>query len=188
MQTLTYKNHNTGMASALISKNQGTPRKTSKLDNIRKAVQAWHKATPGSAQIHISQLVAQEWIANGGRGLLLAGSKHNTKQNFFRMVNEPGPKNDKHLTILIPTIAVVMARDNEKLAREFGLLESTKPELIASNIKECGDFHQVNMLGSSVDVIVKEGREAVESIMRLIPMESWGQVLGGFITMTPGIM
>lgn len=66
----------------LISNYQSVPRNNSKLTRIRDAVRAWNKATPGAAQDYISQLVAQEWIARGGRGLLLVGSKHNVKQNF----------------------------------------------------------------------------------------------------------
>jgi len=89
----------------MISINQSVPRNNSKLTRIREAVRAWQKATPGQAQVHISQLVAKEWLARGGRGLLLAGSEHNTKQNFFRMINDPGPKNDKGLMLLIPSLS-----------------------------------------------------------------------------------
>ncbi len=188
MHSLTYQNHNTGNASPLISIYQGVPRNTSKLDRIRDAVRAWHKATPGAAQDHISQLVAQEWMAQGGRGLLLAGSKHNTKQNFFRMVNEPGPKNDKNLMMLIPVITAVMARDNEKVAREFGLVAKTESELIAEAIKECGEAHQAKLLGEPIKRLEKEVREAAEALLRLLPTESIAAVVTSLTAMAPGIM
>ncbi|MFY9993592.1 MAG: hypothetical protein WAK61_01190 [Leclercia sp.] len=188
MQTRNFNHDSSPSPGQVISKYQALPRQSCKLSNIREAVKAWNKATPGDAQNYISQLVAKEWFASGGRGLLLAGSVHGTKVNFFRMINTIGPKYDKYLEMLTPAIVAVMARDNDKVAREFGLVEKTGAENLASSIKECGEFHQVSILGAPVGEIVKEGREAVESIMRLIPMESWGQVLGGFITMTPGVM
>ena len=137
MQSLTFYQDTGSPAQAVISNYQSVTRNTSKLTRIREAVKAWQKATPGQAQIHISQLVAKEWIARGGRGLLLAGSEHNTRQNFFRMINDPGPKNDKSLALLIPIISDVMSRDNEKVAREYGLLAKTEAELIADAMKEC---------------------------------------------------
>ncbi len=105
MHSLTYHENNGFTANPMISINQSVPRNNSKLTRIREAVRAWQKATPGQAQVHISQLVAKEWLARGGRGLLLAGSEHNTKQNFFRMINDPGPKNDKGLMLLIPSLS-----------------------------------------------------------------------------------
>ena len=94
MHSLAYQ-QSTGLEQRpLISIYQSVPRNNRKLTRIREAVKA-AKATPGQSQVHISQLVAKEWLARGGKGLLLAGSEHNTKQNFFRMINDPGPKNDK---------------------------------------------------------------------------------------------
>ncbi|STT09970.1 Uncharacterised protein [Klebsiella pneumoniae] len=58
---------------SLIPNYQNVPRNNNMLTHIREAVRAWNKATPGAAQDHISQLVAREWIARGGRGLLLVG-------------------------------------------------------------------------------------------------------------------
>lgn len=188
MQSLAYQ-HNTGfMASPLISIYQGVPRNNSKLTKIREAVKAWHKATPGMAQVYISQLVAKEWLARGGRGLLLAGSEHNTKQNFFRMINEPGPKNDKNLVALIPVIVDVMARDNEKVAREFGLVEKTEAELIAEAMKECTEAHQAKLLGQPIQRLEKEVREAAEALLRFLPTESIAAVVTSLAAMAPGVM
>ena len=188
MQTRIFNHVSSPTPGRVTSKYQELPRKSCRLSNIREAVKAWNRATPGDAQNYISQLVAKEWFASGGRGLLLAGSVHGTKVNFFRMINNTGPKYDKYLEMLTPAIVAVMARDNEKVAREFGLVEKTGAENLASSIKECSELHQVSALGAPVNVIVKEGREAVESIMNLIPKESWGQVLGGFVTVVQGVL
>ncbi|HHU4710687.1 TPA: hypothetical protein ACUE5B_003575 [Escherichia coli] len=188
MHSLAYQ-HNTGfMASPMISINQSVPRNTSKLTRIREAVRAWQKATPGKAQIHISQLVAKEWLARGGKGLLLAGSEHNTKQNFFRMINDPGPKNDKWLMLLIPVIVDVMARDNEKVAREFGLVAKTEAELIAEAMKECTEAHQAKLLGQPIQRLEKEVREAAEALLRFLPTESIAAVVTSLAAMAPGVM
>lgn len=188
MQTHSYQDGSSGQTPALISIYQKAPRNSSKLTHIRAAVRAWNKATPGAAQNHISQLVAEEWFARGGRGILLAGSKHNTKQNFFRMVNEPGPKNDKNLMMLIPVIAAVMARDNEHIAREFGLVEKTKSELVADAIKECGEAQQAKLLGHPIKRLEKEVREAAEALLRFLPADSLGPVLASLAMMFPGAM
>ena len=188
MHSLTYHENNGFTASPMISINQSVPRNTSKLTRIREAVRAWQKATPGKAQIHISQLVAKEWLARGGKGLLLAGSEHNTKQNFFRMINDPGPKNDKGLMLLIPVIIDVMARDNEKVAREFGLVAKTEAELIAEAMKECSEAHQAKLLGQPIQRLEKEVREAAEALLRFLPTESIAAVVTSLAAMAPGVM
>ena len=164
----------TGFQQGLLIPNyQNVPRNNNMLTHIREAVRAWNKATPGAAQDHISQLVAREWIARGGRGLLLVGSKHNVKQNFFRMINTPGPKNDANLTALLPVIIDVMSRDNEKVAREFGLLKGkTKEEVIAEAIKECAEAKQAVMLNAPEHQKLKEVSEGITSLFRLMPEQT----------------
>lgn len=188
MHSLTYHENNGFTANPMISINQSVPRNNSKLTRIREAVRAWQKATPGQAQVHISQLVAKEWLVRGGRGLLLAGSEHNTKQNFFRMINDPGPKNDKGLMLLIPVIIDVMARDNEKVARDFGLVAKTEAELIAEAMKECTEAHQAKLLGQPIQRLEKEVREAAEALLRFLPTESIAAVVTSLAAMAPGVM
>ena len=187
MHSLTYHENNGFTASPMISINQSVPRNNSKLTRIREAVRAWQKATPGQSQVHISQLVAKEWLARGGKGLL-AGSEHNTKQNFFRMINDPGPKNDKGLMLLIPVIIDVMARDNEKVAREFGLVAKTEAELIAEAMKECTEAHQAKLLGQPIQRLEKEVREAAEALLRFLPTESIAAVVTSLAALAPGVM
>ena len=182
MHSLTYHENNGFTANPMISINQSVPRNNSKLTRIREAVRAWQKATPGQAQVHISQLVAKEWLARGGRGLLLAGSEHNTKQNFFRMINDPGPKNDKGLMLLIPVIIDV------KVAREFGLVAKTEAELIAEAMKECTEAHQAKLLGQPIQRLEKEVREAAEALLRFLPTESIAAVVTSLAAMAPGVM
>lgn len=170
MHSLAYQQNSGFQTSQLISAYQEVPRNNGKLIRIREAVIAWQKATPGKAQVYISQLVAAEWISRGGRGLLLAGSEHNTKQNFFRMINEPGPKNDKGLMQLIPVIIDVMARDNERIAREFGLVTGkTKDELLADAMKECSEASRSVLLNEPEHQKLKEVSEGIASLFRLIP-------------------
>lgn len=173
MQTLSFHDDTRGLSAPLISNYQGVPRNNCKLNRIREAVKAWNRATPGSAQLHISQLVAKEWIARGGRGLLLAGSEHNTKQNFFRMINDPGPKNDKNLLQLIPIIIDVMARDNEEVARRFGLISGkTRAERIAEAMKECAEAKQAVLLNVPEHQKLKEVSEGIASLFRLMPEQT----------------
>ncbi len=188
MQALSFHQDTGAPQQAVITNYQSVTRNTSKLTRIREAVRAWQKATPGQAQIHISQLVAKEWIARGGRGLLLAGSEVNTRQNFFRMINEPGPKNDKNLMLLIPVIADVMSRDNEKVAREYGLLAKTEAELIADAMKECTEAHQAKLLGQPIQRLEKEVREAAEALLRFLPTESIAAVVTSLAAMAPGVI
>lgn len=188
MQSLTFHQDTGASQQAVISDYQGVPRNTSKLIRIREAVKAWQKATPGQAQIYISQLVAKEWIARGGRGLLLAGSEVNTRQNFFRMINDPGPKNDKNLMLLIPVISDVMSRDNEKVAREYGLLAKTEAELIADAMKECTEAHQAKLLGQPIQRLEKEVREAAEALLSFLPADSLAAVVTSLATMVPGVI
>ena len=173
MHSLAYQ-QSTGLEQRpLISIYQSVPRNNRKLIRIREAVKAWQKATPGQSQVHISQLVAKEWLARGGKGLLLAGSEHNTKQNFFRMINDPGPKNDKGLMLLIPVIIDVMARDNEVVARQFGLVNGkTKEELIADAMKECAEAKQAVLLGAPEHQKLKEVSEGIASLFRLMPEQA----------------
>lgn len=184
MHSLAYQ-QSTGLEQRpLISIYQSVPRNNRKLTRVREAVRAWQKATPGQAQVHISQLVAKEWLARGGRGLLLAGSEHNTKQNFFRMINDPGPKNDKGLVLLIPVIVDVMARDNEQVARQFGLVKGkTKEELIAEAMKECAEAKQAVLLGAPEHQKLKEVSEGIASLFRLMPEQ-----VGPLMTMVTSML
>jgi hypothetical protein len=73
---------------SLIPNYQNVPRNNNMLTHME-AVRAGTKPPGVAVTIAVS---ARGWIARGGRGLLLVGSKHNVKQNFFRMINTPGPK------------------------------------------------------------------------------------------------
>lgn len=174
------------MGQALISAYQPKQRNTNKLKAVREAVAAWEKTIPGRAQDYISQLVATEWIARGGRGLLLAGSTHNTKQNFFRMIKTPGPKNDKSLAMLAPVIADVMPIE---IARVFGIKHGmTDAELVASAMKECSEAHQAKLLNLPTQRLQEEVQEAMESLARMLPVDAIGPVLGSIAAMMQGML
>ncbi|MCU6669952.1 toxin YdaT domain-containing protein [Enterobacteriaceae bacterium H4N4] len=178
MQTHNFSNVSSPLTVQVISKYQELSRQSAKLSNIREAVKAWNRATPGDAQNYISQLVAKEWMATGGRGLLLAGSVHGTKVNFFRMINTPGPKYDKYLEMLTPVIVAVMTRDNERVAREFGLVTGkTHGQRIADSIKESSDVHQAAALGAPVPVLCKEISESIVAKIHLVGIESFSMIM-----------
>lgn len=89
------------------------------------------------------------------------------------MINTPGPKNDANLTALIPVIVDVLSRDNEKLAREFGLVKGkTKEEMLAEAIKECAEAKQAVMLNAPEHQKLKEVSEGIASLFRLMPEQA----------------
>lgn len=184
MQTLIFNHDSSPAPGRVTSKYQELPRQSCKLSNIREAVKAWNRATPGDAQNYISQLVAKEWFASGGRGLLLAGSVHGTKVNFFRMINNTGPKYDKYLEMLTPAIVAVMARDNEAVAREYGLVTGkTKGQRLADSIKESSDVHQAASMDAPVPVLCKEISEDIVAKIHLVGIESFALIMAQVTTM-----
>lgn len=177
MQTLRFQNDSSPNKRALISKYQDAPKHSGRLSVIRKAVRTWEQAVPGKAQEVISQKVAKEWFARGGKGLLLAGSTHNTKQNFFRMIREPGPKNDKSLHQLVPVILDLLPVD---IARQHGLVVGkTKEQLLACAIKEDGEVYQAVLADAPPEVLIKELSEKLEAGARLAPKSAWAGLVAG---------
>ncbi|MEN3754425.1 toxin YdaT family protein [Mangrovibacter sp. SLW1] len=186
MQSYNFSHYSGASASQLISSNQKSSRHQTRTSELRKAIKKWESTIPGKAQENISQAVAKEWIDRGGTGLLLAGSVYNTKQNFFRMVNNPGPKNDKNLERLRQIIADLMPIE---IARQYGIKQGmTESELVASAVKECSEAHQAKLLGVPITHLEKEVREGMESLLKLMPAECWGTVIASLSSMLPQCM
>lgn len=98
--------------------------------------------------------------------------------------NDPGPKNDKGLALLIPVIVDVMTRDNEQIARRFGLVNGkTKEELIADAMKECAEAKQAVLLGVPEHQKLKEVSEGIASLFRLMPEQ-----VGPLMTMVTSML
>lgn len=184
MQAIPHTQHNHMPVKKVKSENLNAQhrRDAAVAQKLLMAIEAWEcTLTEEQRQATITSLVAAKWQEQGGRGITI------TKLNLYRYLRNPdfSARYTRYALALQPAIIAALPLE---IARKFGwrLDEKTGAELAVNSMKECTEFHQVSILGAPVSEIVKEGREAVESIMKLIPMESWGQVLGGFITMMPG--
>jgi hypothetical protein len=80
MQSATYQHHNQRLAGPLKTQNQfmAHRRDNFKHRSIQAAVREWESTLPGQAQEKIAQLVAEQWVKEGGRGIAV------NKQNLFR--------------------------------------------------------------------------------------------------------
>ncbi|MEL4885682.1 toxin YdaT domain-containing protein [Pectobacterium betavasculorum] len=176
MRTQIYQDDNYAKTGLLKSRNQSRQSVTAHAA-IRDAVDAWQKTLPGRVQETIAQLVVEEWNRCGGRGLQLGDSARNNKQNLFRWLDNPfnSKRYAGYIEQLAPVIADVMPLE---IARQYGLKRGkTDPELVATAMKECSDAHQAKLLGAARHVLEKEVKEGIESLMRLMPPDSWGPVL-----------
>ncbi|PLY37334.1 hypothetical protein F164LOC_10110 [Pectobacterium carotovorum] len=176
MHTQTYQDDNYAKSGLLKSRNQSR-QSVSAHAAVREAVDAWQKTLPGKAQEAIALLIVEEWKRRGGRGLQLGDSARNNKQNIFRWLDNPfnSRRYAGYIEQLAPIIADVMPIE---IARQYGLKKGkTDPELVAAAMKECSDAHQAKLLGAARHVLEKEVREGIESLMRLMPPDSWGPVL-----------
>ncbi|PWC10688.1 hypothetical protein B4923_16360 [Brenneria roseae subsp. americana] len=183
MQTISYQDDNYANPRLLKSKNQSSRRIVAAHAAVREAVEVWQKTLPGRAQETIAQLVVDEWRRRGGRGLQLGDSARNNRQNIFRWLDNPfnSKRYAGYVEQLAPVIADVMPIE---IARQYGLKKGkTKAELVAAASRECSEAKQAALLGSPMHVLEKEVREGVESLMRLMPMDSWGPVLSGVASM-----
>ncbi|MDY4387864.1 toxin YdaT family protein [Pectobacterium aroidearum] len=176
MHTQTYQDYNYAKSGLLKPRNQFR-QSVSAHAAVRDAVDAWQKTLPGKAQEAIALLVVEEWKRRGGRGLQLGDSVRNNKQNLFRWLDNPfnSKRYAGYIEQLAPVIADVMPIE---IARQYGLKKGrTDPELVATAMKECSDAHQAKLLGAARHVLEKEVKEGIESLMRLMPPDSWGPVL-----------
>lgn len=184
MQTISYQDDNYSKPGLLKSKNQSSRRAGAAGHvAVREAVEAWQKTLPGRAQETIAQLVVDEWHRRGGRGLQLGDSVRNNRQNIFRWLDNPfnSRRYAGYVAQLAPVIADVMPIE---IARQYGLKKGkTKAELVAAASRECSDAKQAALLDAPLHVLEKEVREGIESLMRLMPIDSWGPVLSGVASM-----
>ncbi|AYH27131.1 hypothetical protein GMW39_10625 [Pectobacterium parmentieri] len=176
MHTQTYQDDTYTKPGLLKSRNQSR-QSVSAHAAVREAVDAWQKTLPGKAQEAIALLIVEEWKRRGGRGLQLGDSARNNKQNIFRWLDNPfnSRRYAGYIEQLAPIIADVMPIE---IARQYGLKKGkTDPELVATAMKECSDAHQAKLLGAARHILEKEVKEGIESLMRLMPPDSWGPVL-----------
>jgi hypothetical protein len=190
MQSLLFQNDNSQFQRKLISKNQSvfTNRGGIRFAVVREAVNVWQESLPGKSQETITKLVVAEWHRRGGKGLNLAGSLQNAKQNLFRWLDNPrnSEKYERYVSTLLPVIADVMPIE---IARQYGLKQGlTDAEIVANAVKECGEAHHAKLMGLPIEKLEKEVREAAEALLKLLPIESMAQVASGLVVLVPGLI
>lgn len=181
MQAITYEHDNQKAIAPLKTKNQYEPRRR---DNLRRqailtAVREWELTLPGQAQDIVTQLVAEQWEKEGGRGITV------NKQNLYRYLkNETNSsKYTAYVMQLANAISVAMPIE---IARKYGLRQGkTDIELVADAIKECGEHHQAKLLGLPTKKQAKEGFENLLANAALLPGELAGVVIAHLQALAP---
>jgi len=181
MQTVTFEHLNRQKTASLKTENQYEPRRR---DNLRRqailtAVREWELTLPGQAQDVVTQLVAEQWAKEGGRGITV------NKQNLYRYLkNETNSsKYTAYVMQLANAISVVMPIE---IARKHGLRKGkTDIELVADAIKECGEHHQAKLLGLPTKKQAKEGFENLLANAALLPGELAGVVIAHLQALAP---
>lgn len=183
MQSITYVHNTQQAARQLKSQNQIEPRRRdrSKARILFDAVKEWEAMLPGkNQQDDIAALVAERWLANGGRGISV------NKQNLYRYLkNENGTdKYTSYVMQLAPTIISALPLD---IAKKYGWRrnEKTGPELVADSIKEDGEAHQAVLLGLPTGVQVKELLESIYAKAAMLPSDIAGPLLATLSAMAP---
>jgi len=190
MQSLLFQNDNTQFHRKLISKNQSvfTNRGGIKFAAIREAMNVWQESLPGKSQETITTLIVSEWHRRGGKGLNLSGSLQNAKQNLFRWIDNPrnSEKYERYVSTLLPVIADVMPIE---IARQYGLKQGlTDVELVANAVKECGEAHHAKLMGVPIKKLEKEVNEAIETLLKMLPVESIAQAISGLTAIAQGLI
>jgi len=181
MQTVTFEHLNRQKTASLKTENQYEPRRR---DNLRcqailTAVREWELTLPGQAQDVVTQLVAEQWAKEGGRGITV------NKQNLYRYLkNETNSsKYTAYVMQLANAISVAMPIE---IARKHGLRQGkTDIELVADAIKECGEHHQAKLLGLPTKKQAKEGFENLLANAALLPGELAGVVIAHLQALAP---
>ncbi|MEX1839145.1 toxin YdaT domain-containing protein [Enterobacter cloacae] len=181
MQSMTYEHSNHRLTVQLKTNNQFQPRRrdTIRHREIFSAVKEWESTIPGKAQEKIAQLVAEQWVRAGGRGIAV------NKQNLFRYLkNESG--SEKYTAYVMQLSAAIIAAMPIQIARKHGLSNAkTEAELVASAIKECSEAHQAKLLGAPLQKLEKEIREAAIALFNMLPAETAGPLLASISAVAP---
>jgi Protein of unknown function (DUF1019). len=181
MQSVAFEHLNRLKPASLKTENQYEPRRR---DNLRRqsilaAVREWELTLPGQAQDVITQLVAEQWALEGGRGITV------NKQNLYRYLkNETNSsKYTAHVMQLSNAISLAMPIE---IARKHGLRQGkTDIELVAEAIKETGEHHQAKLLGLPTKKQAKEGFENLLANAALLPGELAGVVIAHLQALAP---
>ncbi|MGE6982896.1 toxin YdaT family protein [Kluyvera intermedia] len=181
MQTISSQNHTVVKGMHLKTKNQYSPRRRDGMQcqKIYAAVQEWELTIPGKAQDSVAQLVAEQWEKQNGRGISV------NKQNLYRYLkNENG--SEKYTGYVIQLSTAIADAMPIEVARKHGLKRGlTETELVASAIKECSEAHQAKLLGTPVQKLEREIREAAIALFNLLPSDLAGPLLASVAAVAP---
>ncbi len=181
MQAIPLTQHTQSLSKKLKTENQYEPRRrdNSRCQTILKAVREWELSLPGQAQDVITQLVAEQWAREDGRGITV------NKQNLYRYLKNE--TNSSKYTAYVMQLAnsISMAMPIE-IARKHGLRQGkTDIELVADAIKECSEHHQAKLLGLPTKKQAKEGFENLLANAALLPGELAGVVIAHLQALAP---
>ncbi|WP_336997401.1 toxin YdaT family protein [Leclercia sp. M50] len=196
MHAATYQHINQQKAASLKSKNHYEPRRR---DNLRRqailtAVREWELTLPGQAQDVVTQLVAEQWAKDGGRGITV------NKQNLYRYLKNETNSGKYTAYVMQLANSIIMAMpleiakkhgwrldektEEEKAAYEMELVEREK-ELVARAMKESSEHHQAKLLGLPSKKQAKEGFENLLANAALMPGELAGVVIAHLQELAP---
>lgn len=181
MQLSTFNNLNTQQAAKLKTKNQYSPRRRDGMQcqKVYAAVQEWESMIPGKAQDAVSQLVAEQWEKQNGRGISVS------KQNLYRYLKNEN-SSEKYTGYVIQLSTAIADAMPIEVARKYGLKRGlTETELVASAIKECSEAHQAKLLGAPVQKLEREIREAAIALFNLLPSDLAGPLLASLAAVAP---
>lgn len=185
MQTLHFQNDSSYIKSGLIFQNQfnGTASDNLQHQDLCAAVRAWASR---DGQLTVADEVRKEWERTGEYGLNVPSNSEVWKVKFFRWLDnrEDSQKYRKYIEKLAP--AILSALPTEFRCRLVA--QDNKMILLAVAEKEVSEVKQAVMLDAPTHQVVKEGHEALASILNLLPVDSWGPVLAGLMNMVPGVL
>ena len=178
MQSVTFEHLNRQNAAPLKTRNQIEHRRRDSTRHraILSAVREGEATIPGQAQGVVTQLVAEQWAKDGGRGITV------NKQNLYRYLkNETNSsKYTGYVMQLANAISVAMPIE---IARKHGLRQGK-----TDAIKETGEHHQAKLLGLPNAKQAKEGFENLLANAALLPGELAGVMIAHLQALAPLFM
>ncbi|VEB98995.1 Protein of uncharacterised function (DUF1019) [Cedecea lapagei] len=181
MHLTAHKNHNQVSRFSVKTQNQNVVHRRDGIKHraLRDAVHEWELTLPGQAQEKIARLVAEQWEKLGGRGITI------NKQNLFRYLKNEA-NSDKYTAYVMQLAVAIGEAMPIEIARKHGLRSGmTETELVARDIKECGEAHQAKLLGAPLQKLEKEIREAAIALFNMLPSDLAGPLLASIGAVTP---
>lgn len=181
MQSLTFQQSTGFIPAAMINRSQENQELRTEV--IRDAVRSW-AATSG--QDVVAALIVEEWHQQGGEGIKFPDDIGRQRQKLFRFLDNRfnSDRYRENVRLLTPAILAVLPLE----FRDRLVPQDSKMVLLANAEKELAEAKQALMLNAPAHQVVKEVREGIESLLRLLPVETLGPVLSGLVELAPGLM